>query len=182
MRVGNVMLKLGPRDRVQAAVVAHEVTIGPPEPLAGVSPETVSDADFYPRKITIAKRDHVRFKWATGFGDVMYVPKGKADPSFAALGGAVSGAKDAAGADVWFNGQPSAVPNMNALAPQGGKVPAQQDRRLGPLLRGAMKPWKVKFPKAGRYTLKSVLHPGKKVRQRHRAVHVLPGPQVRQGR
>ncbi len=147
-----------------AQAATKQVTIGPAAPLEGVSPETVSDNDFYPGKITIAKGDHVKFKWATGFGDVIYVPKGEAVPSFAAFAGQVSGAKDAAGADMWFNGQPNAVPNMKALVPQGGKV-IRGNKTVGSGLSfdGPMKPWKVKFPKAGKYTLKSALHPGKKV-------------------
>jgi hypothetical protein len=73
----------------------------------------------------------------------------------------MSGAKDAAGADMWRNGQPGVVPNMKALSPQGGKViTGRETVGSGLSLEGPMKPWKVRFPKAGRYTLKSVLHPG----------------------
>ncbi len=98
-----------------------QVTIGPARPLAGV-PLVAVDADFYPRKITIAKGDHIHFKWTTGFGDVIFVPKGQAVPSIAAPrpDKPIAGAKDAAGNDMWFNGRPNLSPNIPALSPQGG--------------------------------------------------------------
>ena len=68
---------------VTAQAATKQVTIGPAKPLAGAPPVAV-DADFYPRKITIAKGDKIRFKWTTGFGDVIFVPKGQAIPSIAA--------------------------------------------------------------------------------------------------
>ena len=85
-----------PAGAAQAAT--KQVTIGPAKPLKGV--QLVGfDADFYPRKITIAKGDHIRFKWTTGFGDVIFVPKGQDAPSFAAPAGTVADAdaKDEAG-------------------------------------------------------------------------------------
>jgi hypothetical protein len=48
-----------PASAAQAAT--KQVTIGPAKPLKGVPP-VAFDADFYPRKITIAKGDHIRFK------------------------------------------------------------------------------------------------------------------------
>ena len=67
-----------PASAAQAAT--KQVTIGPAKPLKGVPP-VAFDADFYPRKITIAKGDHIRFKWTTGFGDVIFVPEGQDAPS-----------------------------------------------------------------------------------------------------
>jgi plastocyanin len=142
-----------------------QVTIGPAKPLAGVPP-VVADADFYPRKITIAKGDHIRFKWTTGFGDVIFVPKGQAMPSVAAPrpDKLITGAKDAAGADMWFNGRPNLSPNIPALSPQGGStIDGSAIVGSGLALDGPQKPWKVRFTKAGRYTLGSVFHPAKKL-------------------
>ena len=140
-----------PATAAQAAT--KQVTIGPAKPLAGVPP-VAFDADFYPRKITIAKGDHIRFKWTTGFGDVIFVPEGQDAPSFAMPTGTVAGAKDEAGADLWFNGQPSFAPNMEALSPQGGKViDGSKVVGSGFSFEGPMKPWKVRFTKAGTYRL-----------------------------
>jgi plastocyanin len=142
-----------------------KVTIGPPKPLAGIPP-VAFDADFYPRTITIAKGDHIRFKWPTGFGDVIFVPKGEDVPPLAVPrpDKPLAGAKDAAGNPMWFNGQPNLSPNIPALSPQGGKVvDGSKVVSSGLALDGPQLPWKVRFTKAGRYTLTSVLHPSKKL-------------------
>ena len=150
-----------PASAAQAAT--KQVTIGPAKPLKGVPP-VAFDADFYPRTVTIAKGDHIRFKWTTGFGDVIFVPEGQDAPSFAMPAGTVAGAKDEAGADMWFNGQPSFAPNMEALSPQGGKViDGSKVVGSGFSFEGPMKPWKVRFTKAGTYRLTSVLMPLKKL-------------------
>src|ERR687895_473043 len=106
-----------------AQAATKQVTIGPAKPLAGVPP-VAFDADFYPRKITIAKGDHVRFKWTTGFGDVIFVPKGEDTPPLGVPrpDKLVADAKDAAGNPMWFNGQPNLSPNIPNLMPQGGKA------------------------------------------------------------
>jgi plastocyanin len=146
-----------------AQAATKQVTIGPAKPLKGVPP-VAFDADFYPRKITIAKGDHIRFKWTTGFGDVIFAPKGEAAPSFAVPAGTVADAKDEAGAAMWFNGQPNLAPNMEALAPQGGKaIDGSKVVGSGFAFDGPMKPWKVRFTKAGTYRLTSVIQPTKKL-------------------
>jgi len=148
-----------------AEAATKQVTVGPAKPLAGVPP-TAFDAGFYPGKVTIAKGDRVKFKWTTGFGDVTFVPKGEDAPPFALPrpDKLIEGAKDAAGADLWFNGQPNASPNMGALMPHGGKtIDGSKQVGSGLSLDGPQKPWTVKFPKAGKYVLTSVIHPGKKV-------------------
>jgi plastocyanin len=146
-----------------AQAATKQVTIGPAKPHAGVPP-VVIDADFYPRKVTIAKGDHIRFKWTTGFGDVIFVPKGDDPVPFALPSGTVADAKDEAGADMWFNGQPNLAPNMPGLSPQGGKVvDGSKVVSSGFALDGPQKPWKVRFPKAGTYRFSSVFHPTKKL-------------------
>src|SRR5918999_3938621 len=153
-----------PAGAAQAAT--KQVTIGPAKPLKGVPP-VAFDADFYPRKITIAKGDHLRFKWTTGFGDVIFVPKGQDLPSIGVPrpDKLVAGAKDAAGSTVWFEGQANLSPNIPALSPQGGKTIDGSDVvGSGFALDGPQKPWKVRFTKAGTYRLTSVLHPSKKLK------------------
>jgi hypothetical protein len=141
------------------------VTIGPAKPLKGVPP-VAFDADFYPRNITIAKGDHIRFKWTTGFGDVIFVPKGQDLPSLGVPrpDKLVAGAKDSAGNAMWFDGQPNLSPNMPNLMPQGGKViDGSKVVGSGFALGGPQKPWKVRFTKAGTYRLGSVFHSSKKL-------------------
>jgi plastocyanin len=147
-----------------AQAATKQVTIGPAKPLAGVPP-VAFDADFYPRKLTIAKGDHIRFSWTTGFGDVIFVPKGEDPVALAVPAGTVADAKDAAGNAMWFNGQPSLAPNFPGLSPQGGKViDGSKVVSSGLALDGPQKPWKVRFTKAGTYRLSSVFHPAKELR------------------
>ena len=148
-----------------AQAATKQVTIGPAKPLKGVPP-VAFDADFYPRKITIAKGDHIRFKWTTGFGDVIFVPKGEDLPSLGVPrpDKLVADAKDAAGGAMWFNGQPNLSPNMPSLMPQGGTaIDGSKVVSSGLTLDGPQKPWKVRFTKAGTYRLGSVFHPAKKL-------------------
>jgi plastocyanin len=152
-----------PASAAQAAT--KQVTIGPAKPLAGVPP-VAFDADFYPRKITIAKGDHLRFKWTTGFGDVIFVPKGEDTPPLGVPrpDKLVADAKDAGGNAMWFNGQPNLSPNIPNLMPQGGKaIDGGKVVGSGFSFDGPMKPWKVRFTKPGTYRLTSVFHPTKKL-------------------
>src|SRR5919112_2933456 len=76
------------------------------------------DSSFYPSRVTIAAGDKIKLT-TLGFGDTIFVPKGQPTPSFAAPdpGNPVSGAKDAAGAPMWFNGQPALAPNPAVIMP-----------------------------------------------------------------
>ncbi len=143
-----------------AAADTKQVTVGPPKPLKVNGP--AFDTDFYPRKVAIVKGDAVRFKWTQGFGDVAFVPKGEPTPPLASPDPdqPVAGATDAAGAAMWFNGQPNLTLNFPALVPSGGKkITGKRFVSSGFATEGPQKPWKVEFPKAGTYTMTSVLHP-----------------------
>jgi len=125
----------------------------------------VTDADFYPRRITIAAGDRIKLT-TVAFGDTIFVPKGEAMPGFAVPGPEpISGAKDAAGADVWFNGQLPFAPNPLLLGPSGGnRIDGSRMVANGlSLSEGPAKPWRVTFPKRGTYVLRSLLHPGVKL-------------------
>jgi plastocyanin len=75
----------------------------------------------------------------------------------------VSGVKDVAGTDFWFNGQPSVGINPVVAAPGGGKVyDGSQVISSGVPTGGPAKPLKVKFPKKGIYTVLCALRPGMK--------------------
>ena len=158
---GIAALLLIPAGAAQAAT--KQVTVGPAKLLDGTPPLGV-DAGFYPRKVTIAKGDRIRFKWTTGFGDVIFVPKGEHPVPLVVPAGTVAGAEDEAGAPMWFNGRPGLAPNLPGLSPQGGKgIDGSRIVSSGFALDGPQKPWKVRFPKAGVYRLTSVFHPAKKL-------------------
>jgi plastocyanin len=113
----------------------------PPKGLLKGVPEFATDNAFYPERIAIHKGDRVAFK--------IVAP--------------VSGVKDAAGADFWFNGQPSAAINPQVVAPTGGNVyDGSAMVGSGLPLSGPPKPFKVKFPKKGTYTVLCSIHPGMK--------------------
>lgn len=130
--------------------------------LKGV-PDFVADNAFYPKRLTIHWGDRVTFK-TLGFHNILLAPKGKAPALFAVdPAHPVSGIKDAAGADFWFNGQPSVGINPQVAAPSGGKVFTGKELISSGLpLAGPPKPLKVKFSKKGRYTVLCALHPGMK--------------------
>jgi plastocyanin len=125
-----------------------------------------ADANFYPNRVTISPGDSIKLT-TVGFGDTIFVPKGEQVPGFAVPNpeAPVTGAADAAGNDLWFNGQAPFAPNLAALSRSESKViDGTEVVAAGLALDGPPKPWKVKFPKAGTYTLRSVIHPGVKLR------------------
>ena len=74
---------------------------------------------------------------------------------FALPSGTVADAKDEAGADMWFNGRPSFAPNIAGPLPAGrqGRSTAARSSAPASPSTARMKPWKVRFPKAGTYRL-----------------------------
>jgi len=146
-----------------ADAATKEVFRGPPPKgqLKGVKGPAF-DSSFYPSRVTIAAGDKIKLT-TLGFGDTIFVPKGQKTPAFAVPNpdAPVSGAKDAAGADMWFNGQPAFAPNPAVIMPSGGKViDGSKVVGSGIALDGPPKPWVVRFPKAGTYVLRSGLQPG----------------------
>jgi plastocyanin len=136
----------------------------PPKGLVKGVPEFVADNAFYPKKTTIHQGDKVAFK-IVGFHNVLLAPKGQKPPALFTLDPSkpVSGKKDAAGADFWFNGNPSVGINPLAAAPAGGHV-YDGSKLVGSGLPGdgPPKPFKVKFTKKGTYTVFCSLHAGMK--------------------
>jgi plastocyanin len=154
---------LVPAAAAQAAT--KDVYAGPPPKglLKGLPP-VAQDNAFYPKRITVARGDRVSFK-ILGFHNVLSVPKGTEAPALFVPNPAdpVSGAKDASGADLWFNGQPRIAPNPQVVAPAGRKViDGSELVGSGIPLAGPPEPFVVRFPKAGRYTYLCSVHPGMK--------------------
>jgi plastocyanin len=147
-----------------AGAATKTVSAGTPPKglLPGVAP-TSFDNDFYPRRTTINAGDSIKFK-VLGFHNVMSVPKGEQAPGFVVPGALVSGAKDAAGKDFWFNGQPTFGPNPAVFGPSGDKtIDGKEVDGSGVGLEGPLT-WKVKFPAKGSYALICSIHPGMKTK------------------
>jgi plastocyanin len=125
-----------------------------------------SDANaFFPRTITVAAGDTVRFK-PVGFHTVDFPKRGGSPtPLFSPTGQKVSGAVDPAGAPFWFNGQDQLGFSPPLLkASFGKKVAYTGAKDVNSGLPFAQKPkaFSVRFPKAGTYTYFCNVHPGMK--------------------
>jgi plastocyanin len=136
----------------------------PPKGLLKGVPAFATDNAFYSKRVTIHQGDRVKFQIA-GFHNIYLPKKGEPVPALFAQnpGAPVSGVKDAAGADFWFNGLPSIGINLAVAAPTGGKsYDGSEAVGSGLPLAGPPKPLKVKFPKKGTYTVLCSLHAGMK--------------------
>lgn len=148
-----------------AQAATKPVYAGPPPngTLKGV-PEFATDNAFYPKKTTIHKGDRISFQFR-GFHNFFLPKKGDPPADLIAPGATVTGIKDAAGVDFWFNGKvPSLGLNPAAVAPTGGKTyngKAAVGSGLPPD-QGAPKPFKVRFTKKGTYTVYCSVHFGMK--------------------
>ena len=142
-----------------AQAATKSVSAGPPGKVAGM-PEGADFNAFFPSKIKVAKGDSVSFA-INGFHTVTF---GKKVPSLVGVNGKVSGAKDAAGADFWFNGADRAVLNNDAGFPSGDAVITGKglDNSGTPSGDGPPKPWKAKFTKTGTFNYVCIVHPDMK--------------------
>jgi hypothetical protein len=106
-----------------AATKTVYVGTPPKGALKGV-PETTVDNAFYPSRISVHVGDSITYRFAATPHVVLFPPKGQPSPLFALPDPSkpVSGQVDAAGAAMWFNGQPALVANPQVFAPVGSKV------------------------------------------------------------
>ena len=131
--------------------------------------QLASDANqFFPRNVTVNAGDTVTFL-PFGFHNADF-PKRGGDPlSLIAPGAATSGVVDAAGAAFWFNGQPALGINPPLLKSNFGKTLKYTGAKAvnsGLPLANRPKPFKVRFPRAGKFTYFCSVHPGMKAKVR----------------
>ena len=154
-----------PAAGAQAATKSVYAGTPPKGVLKGV-PQFATDNAFYPKKTTIHKGDRISFQFL-GFHNFYLPKKGQPPADLFVLdpGNPVSGIKDAANVDFWFNGQaPSIGINPAAAAPNGGKTYSGKSAVSSglPPDQGAPKPFKVRFTKKGSFTVYCSVHPGMK--------------------
>ena len=142
-----------------AEAATKNVSAGPPGKVAGL-PEGADFNAFFPAKVKVAQGDSVSFA-LNGFHTVTF---GKKLPGLFTVDGKVAGAKDAAGADFWFNGADRAVLNNAAAGPAGdGVVDGKAMENSGlPEGEGPPKPYKLRFKKTGTYNYVCLVHPDMK--------------------
>ena len=142
-----------------ANAATKNVSAGPPGKVSGM-PDGADFNAFFPGKIKVAQGDSVSFA-LNGFHTVTF---GKKLPGLFTVDGKVSGAKDAAGQDFWFNGADRAVLNNEAGGPAGdGVVDGKGMENSGlPQGDGPPKPYKLSFKKTGTYNYVCLVHPDMK--------------------
>jgi plastocyanin len=150
-----------------ASAATKVVNMGIPPSSAKPFQSTGSDVNaFFPSSTTVHTGDSVRFL-AVGFHNLDLPKKGgKPTPLIVPTGQPVAGAADAAGAALWFNGQPDLQFNLPALAPVGfGKkftYTGAKGVQSGLPVAAKPKPVTVKFAKAGTFTYYCDIHTGMK--------------------
>jgi plastocyanin len=152
-----------------SSAATRDVYMGtPPKSQKTLNETYFADANqFFPTKTTIHVGDTVRFL-PVGFHNLSLPKKGgKPTPAIAPTGQLVSGEKDAAGADFWFNGQPSYGFNTALLPPKSlfGKSVSYNGSKLvdsGLPIQDKPGAVKVKFTKTGSFTYYCTLHDGMK--------------------
>lgn len=171
MAGASVALLLGLTAASASALVAP-VSAGPPKPPRAAH---LDFNGFFPSATRIHAGDSVSFA-INGFHTVTFLAKGQTPPPLIILaaGSPISGKLDAAGASFWFNGQPSQIINPVAAAPSSGKTYSGKGFLNSglPAPTGPVKPFVVKFTKAGSFTFNCLVHPGMKG-----VVRVLPKKQ-----
>jgi len=156
-------LAVGGPGTAAAAAPPVDAFAGAPGPLRGAAPKGTELDRFFPRTITIAAGRSVRWR-LRGFHSVTFVPKGTEAPPFVDIDGSrpMRGFTDQLGAPLWFNGLPTLFLGARALARTPG--PAYDGSALRssglPPATGAVRPYTLRFPRAGSYRFVCLSHPG----------------------
>jgi plastocyanin len=139
-----------------------------------------SDANqFFPGTVTVHVGDSVKFL-PYGFHNADFPKRGGDALPLVVPGAPSSGQVDANGAPFWFNGQPALGLNPALLKSKFGqtvKYTGAKAVNSGLPLQDNPKPFKVRFPKAGKFTYFCDVHPGMKGKVRVKKDGAIPSNQ-----
>jgi plastocyanin len=149
-----------------AGAATKTVTMGvTPQQGKVMQQQLSSDANqFFPRTATVHAGDSVRFL-PFGFHNADFPKRGGDALPLVVPGAPTSGLVDAAGAPFWFDGQPGVGLNPALLDSNFGKTLRYTGAKAvnsGLPLADRPKPFKVRFPKAGKFDYFCDVHPGMK--------------------
>jgi plastocyanin len=119
---------------------------------------------YFPGTITIHRGDKVRFL-PVGFHDVDLPPRGQAPMPLFSPTGPISGLTDANGTSYWFNGEQSLQFTPALLQSNYGRTATYDGSRgtdSGIPLGSHLKPFTVRFSRAGTFTYYCNIHAGMK--------------------
>lgn len=159
---GSVVALLAVPAAAQAATT--QVWMGTPPSASKKTEKLLGDFNaFFPSAVNVKVGDRVRFV-PVGFHDIDF-PKagGSAIALFGPTGNTISGAKDAANQDFWFNGQAELGFNPLLFNSLSGKTVSYNGSKAvisGLPVQDKPKPVTVKFTKAGTFTYFCDVHPG----------------------
>lgn len=147
-----------------AAAATKVVYAGPPDVPAGAPARLELDA-FFRKHLTVNAGDHVRWE-ERGFHTVTFIPKGAPAPKFVDIDSTrpMTGFRDAAGKPYAFSdvGFPTLFLGANTYHRLGGtSYDGTRVTSSGlPPLKGVVRPYTLRFPKAGTYRYVCLSHPG----------------------
>jgi plastocyanin len=161
-----VIAALGLAAPAAAGAATKTVTMGmTPKQGKVMQRQLSSDANqFFPGTVTVHTGDTVKFL-PYGFHNADFPKSGGKALPLVVPGAAASGQVDAAGAPFWFNGLPTLGLNPSLLKSKFGKTVKYTGEKAvnsGLPLANKPKPFKVRFPKAGKFTYFCDVHPGMK--------------------
>jgi len=149
-----------------AGAATKTVTMGvTPQQGKVMQQQLSSDANqFFPGTVTVHAGDSVRFL-PFGFHNADFPRRGGQGLPLVVPGAPTSGQVDAAGAPFWFDGEPGLGLNPALLQSNFGKTLRYTGAKRvnsGLPLADRPKPFKVRFPKAGKFDYFCDVHPGMK--------------------
>jgi plastocyanin len=136
------------------------VYAGPPARAAG-APEGLELNGFYREHVTVRVGDTVRWE-LRGFHNVLFAGEEEAPPLLVAdTSRPYAGFRDAAGALLWFNGQPSVAFNPRVALGVGDRTFEGTDlHNSGLPLREGVSPYRLRFTRPGNFRYLCTVHPG----------------------